>query len=51
MPEPSAFGVELAIEKINSYRSLGIDQISAELIKAGGRAIRCEIHKHYFYLE
>jgi hypothetical protein len=32
VPEPSAFGVELTIEKINSHRSLGIDQISAELI-------------------
>ena len=45
MPEPSAFEVELAIEKLKSHRSPGIDQIPAELIKAGGRTIRCEIHK------
>ena len=45
MPEPSAFEVELAIEKLKSHKSPGIDQIPAELIKAGGRTIRSEIHK------
>ena len=45
MPEPSAFEVELAIEKLKSHKSPGIDQIPAEFIKAGGRTIRCEIHK------
>ena len=45
MPEPCAFDIELAIEKLKSHRSPGIDQISAELIKAGGRIIRSEIHK------
>ena len=34
VPEPSAF--ELAIEKLKSHKSPGIDQIPAELIKAGG---------------
>jgi sorting nexin-29 len=29
-----------------SFRYQGIDQIPAELIKAGGRIIRSEIHKH-----
>ena len=43
--EPSAFDVELAIEKLKSHKSPGIDQIPAELIKAGGRKIRCAIHK------
>ena len=33
MPEPSAFEVELAIEKLKSHKSPGIDQIPAELIK------------------
>jgi len=51
VPGPSAFEVELAIEKLKSLKSPGIDQIPAELIKAGGRTIRREIHKHYFYLE
>ena len=43
--EPSASEVELAMEKLKSHRSPGIDQIPAELIKAGGKTIRCEIHK------
>jgi len=43
--EPSASEVELAIEKLKSHKSPGIDQIPAELIKAGGKTIRCEIHK------
>ena len=33
--EPSAFEVELAIEKLKSHKSPGIYQIPAELIKAG----------------
>ena len=37
MPEPSALEVELVIEKLKSHKSPGIDQIPAELIKAGGR--------------
>jgi hypothetical protein len=40
VPEPSAFEVE--IEKLNSYKSPGIDQIPAEWIKAGGSKISCE---------
>jgi hypothetical protein len=35
VPEPSAFAVKLAIEKLNSHKSPGIDQIPAELIKTG----------------
>ena len=45
VPEPSAWEVEVAIEKLKSHKSPGIDQISAELIKAGGRTIRGAIHK------
>ena len=45
VPEPSAFEVELAIEKLKSDKSPGIDQISAKLIKAGGRTLCYEIHK------
>ena len=44
VPEPSAFEVELAIQKLKNHKPQGIDQIPAELIKAGGRTIRCEIH-------
>ena len=39
MPEPSAFEVELAIEKQKSHKSSGIDQVPVELIKAGCRTI------------
>jgi len=45
VPEPSTSEFELAIEKLNSHKSPGIDQMSAELIKAGGKTIGCEIHK------
>ena len=45
VPEPSAAEVELAIDKLKSHQSPGIDQIPAELIKAGGRTICLEIHK------
>jgi len=44
-PEPSASEFELAIDKLKSHKSPGIDQIVAELIKAGGRTIFLEIYK------
>jgi hypothetical protein len=43
--EPRVFEVEMTIEKLKRYKSPGIDQIPAELIKAGGSKICCEIHK------
>jgi hypothetical protein len=42
---PSASEFELAIEKLKSNKSPGIDQIPVELIKEGGRTIHGEIHK------
>jgi hypothetical protein len=45
VPETSVLEFELAIEKLKSHKSPGIDQISAELIKAGDSTIRCAIHK------
>ena len=44
VPEPSSSEFELAIGKLKNRKSPGIDQIPAELIKAGGKTIRCEIH-------
>jgi len=40
VPEPSTFEIEMAIQKLKSNKSPGIDQISAKLIKAGGRTLR-----------
>ena len=34
VPEPSAFEIELAIEKVKSHKSPGIDYVPTELIKA-----------------
>jgi hypothetical protein len=45
VPEPSLFEVEISIGKLKSYKSLGTDQIPAELIKAGGEMLCSEIHK------
>ena len=35
----------MAINKLKSHKSPGIDQIPAELIKAGGKTICLDIHK------
>jgi hypothetical protein len=45
VPEHSAFEVEMDSGKLKRYKLSGIDQIPAELIKAGGSTIYCEIHK------
>jgi len=34
VPEPSAFEVEMAVEKLKRHKSPGTDQIPTELIKA-----------------
>jgi len=48
-PEPSASDFEVAIEKLKSYKSPGIDQISAELIKAGDKTICSEINLLFLF--
>ena len=40
VPEPSAAEVELAIKKLKSNKSPGIDQIPAELIRPRGKTVR-----------
>jgi hypothetical protein len=45
VPEPSASEVEVAIVKVERYRCLGVDQIAAGLIQAGGETLHSEIYK------
>jgi len=45
VPEPSALEIGVDIEKLRRHKSPGINQIAAELIGAGERTIRSEIHK------
>ena len=43
--ELSAFEVKMVIKELKRRKSPGIDQIQAELIRAGGRKIHSELHK------
>jgi hypothetical protein len=43
--EPSIFEIEVAIRKLKIYKLPGADQIPAELIQAGMKALHSEIHK------
>jgi hypothetical protein len=45
VPERRLVGVEIAIRKLKRFKSPGTDQIPAEMIKAGGKTVRSEIHK------
>jgi hypothetical protein len=43
--ESSALETEMAVEKLKTHTSPGINQITAEMSKAGGRIVHSEIHK------
>jgi len=45
VPEPNAFGVEMAIEMLKRHKSTSNGQFPAELITAGSTTIRSQIHK------
>jgi hypothetical protein len=45
LPEPSAFDIEMAIEKLKSHKSPGTDHTPAETIKAIGETIHSKFHK------
>jgi hypothetical protein len=45
VPDPSASEAKFLIGKLKTHKSVGVDQISAELLKAGGETLRSEIHK------
>jgi hypothetical protein len=44
VPEPSPSEFEIAISKLKGYKLPGIDQISAELTRAGSETLHSEIH-------
>ena len=44
VPEASAFDFEMVTEKLKRQKSLGTDQIPAQLIKESSKRIRSEIH-------
>jgi hypothetical protein len=48
--EPSPVNVEIAVGKLETYKSPGTDQILAELIKAGGEILCSEIHRLICYI-
>jgi hypothetical protein len=45
VPEPSLVEVEVAIEKLKSYKSQGTDQIPTGMIKVGGETLCSEIDR------
>jgi hypothetical protein len=45
VPGTSCFEVEIAIAKLEKYKSPGSDEILAEMIQAGGEILLSEIHK------
>jgi hypothetical protein len=45
VPGPSRLEVEIDIAKLKKYKSLGSDEITAELIQAGGEILLSAIHK------
>ena len=45
IPEPCAFEVKIAIEKLIWYETPSINKITAEFIQAGGKEICSDIHK------
>jgi mannosyltransferase OCH1-like enzyme len=49
VPQPSAFEVEMGIEKLKRPKSLAIDQIPAEFIIAGSQKIGSVIHRLYIW--
>jgi hypothetical protein len=45
VPDPSHFHLEIAIAKLEKYKSPGSDQIPTELIQAGGEILRSQVHE------
>jgi hypothetical protein len=45
VPGPGSLGVEIAIAKFKKYKSPNSDEISAELIQAGGEILLSAFHR------
>jgi hypothetical protein len=45
VPDPSPFEVEIAIAKLEWYKSPGSDQILAEMIQVGAEILHSKFHK------
>jgi hypothetical protein len=45
VPDPSPFEVEIAVARLETFKSPGSDQIPAEHTQAGGEILRSKIHK------
>jgi hypothetical protein len=45
VPGPSCLQAKIAVAKFKKFISLGSDQISAELVQAGGAILRSEVHE------
>jgi hypothetical protein len=45
VPDPSSFEVEIAVAKLQRYKSPGCDQILAEPIQEGGEILCSQIYK------
>jgi len=50
LDETIACELDMAIEELKRHKSPGIDQIPAELIKAGVRKIHSEIHERIIFI-
>jgi hypothetical protein len=51
VPEPCLVELETATRKLKRYKSPRIDQIPADLIKAGGETLCSEIHRLICYID
>jgi hypothetical protein len=45
VPEHSASEVEVAVGKMERYKSPGVGKVPSEIIQAGGETLSSEIHK------
>ena len=49
VPQPNAFGVDMATEEVKRYKSPVTDQVPPELIKAGGKTVHSEFRNIFCF--